>query len=49
MTRKKRFKPATLSDPDDAVELTDEFFETTELNKGNKIQTRGRPKTATTK
>ena len=49
MTGKKRSTPTISSDPDDAAELTAEFFETAELYKGNKIQTRGRPKAATTK
>ena len=49
MTTKKRSPPAIWSDPDDAAELTAEFFESADLYKGNKIQTRGRPKSATIK
>jgi len=49
MTAKKRSTPATWSDPDDAAPLTAEFFESAELYKGNKLQTRGRPKAAITK
>ena len=49
MTAKKRSTPAIWSDPDDAAELTAEFFESADLYKGNKIQTRGRPKAAITK
>ena len=49
MTAKKRSTPATWSDPDDAAPLTAEFFESAKLYKGNKLQTRGRPKAATTK
>ena len=49
MTVKKRSTPAIWNDPDDAVELTAEFFESADLYKGNKLQTRGRPKSATTK
>jgi uncharacterized protein (DUF4415 family) len=49
MTAKKRSTPTTWHDPDDAAELTVEFFESADLYKGNKLQTRGRPKAATTK
>ena len=49
MTAKKRSTPAIWSDPDDAAELTTEFFESADLYKGKKLQTRGRPKSATTK
>jgi len=49
MTVKKRSTPAIWSDPDDAAELTAEFFEAADLYKGNKLQARGRPKSATTK
>ena len=49
MTAKKRSTPATWSDPDDAAPLTTEFFDSADLYKGNKLQTRGRPKAATTK
>ena len=49
MTAKKSSTPAIWSDPDDAAELTAEFFESADLYKGNKIQARGRPKSAVTK
>jgi len=49
MTAKKRSTPTTWSDPDDASELTAEFFEFADLYQGNKIQARGRPKAAVTK
>ena len=49
MTAKKRSTPAIWNDPDDAAELTAEFFESADLYKGNKLQARGRPKSATTK
>ena len=43
--------PSTWVDPDDAPELTDEFFKDTEVFHGNTFvrRSRGRPKTATTK
>ncbi|MFA7679908.1 MAG: BrnA antitoxin family protein [Pigmentiphaga sp.] len=37
---------ATWVDPDDAPELTDEWFQTAELRDGNRIVRRGRPKSA---
>ena len=49
MTAKNRSTPAIWNDPDDAAELTTEFFESADLYKGNKLQTRGRPKSTTTK
>jgi uncharacterized protein (DUF4415 family) len=49
MTAKKRSTTATWSDPDDAAPLTAEFFESADLYKVNKIQSRGRPKAAQTK
>ena len=49
MTAKKRSIPAIWSDLDDAAQLTAEFFESADLYKGKKIQTRGRPKAAITK
>ena len=49
MTAKKRSTPAAWSDPDDAAPLNAEFFDSADLYKGNKLQTRGRPKAATTK
>lgn len=49
MTAKKRSTPATWNDPDDAPELTAEFFKAADLYEGEKVKTRGRPKAATTK
>jgi uncharacterized protein (DUF4415 family) len=49
MTAKKRSTPAIWNDPDDAPELTAEFFKSADLYEGNKLKTRGRPKAATTK
>jgi uncharacterized protein (DUF4415 family) len=49
MTAKKRSTPATWTDPDDAPELTAEFFKAADLYEGAKLKTRGRPKAATTK
>jgi uncharacterized protein (DUF4415 family) len=50
MTAKNDLRQLSVcSDPDDAAELTAEFFESTDLNKDNKIQTRKRPKAAITK
>ncbi len=45
-------KPATASDwtdPDDAPELTDEFFERADEFEGARLVRRGRPKAAATK
>jgi len=49
MTAKKRSTPATWTDPDDAPELTPEFFKAADLYEGAKLKARGRPKAATTK
>ncbi len=49
MTAKKRSTPATWSDPDDAPELTEEFFKHADQYEGGKLKPRGRPKAATTK
>ena len=49
MTAKKQSTTTTWVDPEDAPELTAAFFQEAKLNKGNKIQARGRPKAATTK
>jgi uncharacterized protein (DUF4415 family) len=49
MTAKKRSTPITWSDPDDAPELTDEFFKSADLYEGSKLKARGRPKAAMTK
>lgn len=44
MTAKKRSIPAIWSDPDDAPELTSEFFKSADLYEGSKLKVRGRPK-----
>ncbi len=49
MSAKKNSLPATLSDPDDAPELTAEFFKSADLYDGARLKARGRPKAATTK
>ena len=49
MTAKKQSTPATWVDPEDAPELTEDFFQSADLLKDHKIQVRGRPKAATTK
>jgi uncharacterized protein (DUF4415 family) len=49
MNAKKRSTPATWVDPDDAPELTKEFFKRADLFDGDKLVRRGRPKAATTK
>ena len=49
MTAKKPSTPITWSDPDDAPELTDEFFKSADLYEGGKLKARGRPKAAMTK
>ena len=49
MTAKKRSTPAIWNDPDDAPQLTAEFFQSADLYKGDKVQARGRPKAAFTK
>ncbi|MFZ2737316.1 MAG: BrnA antitoxin family protein [Burkholderiaceae bacterium] len=49
MTENKRVTPTTWTDPDDAPELTDEFFERADLYQGDKLVRRGRPKAAMTK
>ena len=49
MTAKKRSTPVTWNDPDDAPELTAEFFKAADLYEGAKLKTRGRPKAVTTK
>lgn len=40
---KKKSGLAAWTDPDDAPELTDEFFARAEIRRGNKIIRRGRP------
>jgi uncharacterized protein (DUF4415 family) len=49
MTAKKRSTADTWNDPDDAPELTTEFFKSADLYDGKKLKARGRPKAATTK
>jgi uncharacterized protein (DUF4415 family) len=49
MTAKKRSTPNTWSDPDDAPELTAEFFKSADLYEGDKLRGRGRPKSETPK
>lgn len=49
MTAKKRSTPAIWNDPDDAPQLTAEFFQFADLYKGDKVQARGRSKAAFTK
>jgi uncharacterized protein (DUF4415 family) len=44
MTAKKPSTPSTWVDPDDAPELTEEWFETADQYIGNKLVKRGRPK-----
>lgn len=43
MTESKRATKATWTDPDDAPELTDEWFEKADLYHGEKLVRRGRP------
>jgi uncharacterized protein (DUF4415 family) len=43
MPKKKKSGVAAWVDPDDAPELTDEFFERAEIRHGEKIVRRGRP------
>jgi uncharacterized protein (DUF4415 family) len=49
MTAKKRSTPATWNDPDDAPELTADFFKSADVYEGNQLKARGRPKSATPK
>jgi uncharacterized protein (DUF4415 family) len=49
MTAKKRSTPATWNDPDDAPELTADFFKTADVYEGHQLKARGRPKSATPK
>lgn len=44
MLANKRDTRSTWVDPDDAPELTEEFFEKADLYQGNKLIRRGRPK-----
>jgi uncharacterized protein (DUF4415 family) len=43
MPRKKKSGADAWTDPDDAPELTDEFFDRAEIRQGGKIIRRGRP------
>jgi hypothetical protein len=47
-TGEKHVSLATWVDPDDAAELTEEFFERTDQFDGQKLVRRGRPKAAVT-
>jgi uncharacterized protein (DUF4415 family) len=49
MTAKKRSTPAIWNDPDDAPELTAEFFKSADLYEGTKPKARGRPKAVSPK
>ncbi len=49
MTAKKPSTPATWTDPDDAPELTEAFFQAADQSQGATLKPRGRPKAATTK
>lgn len=43
MPKKKKSGKAVWSDPDDAPELTQEFFDRAEIRHGDKVIRRGRP------
>ena len=49
MNENKHATEASWTDPDDAPELTDEFFRQADEFKGSKLVRRGRPKAKTTK
>jgi len=49
MPANKRNTRSTWADPDDAPELTDEFFDRAALYHGDKLVRRGRPKSANPK
>ena len=49
MGKKKTATKREWIDPDDAPELTDEWFESADLYKGGKLVRRGRPKSDTPK
>jgi uncharacterized protein (DUF4415 family) len=49
MNANKHATPTGWVDPDDAPELTDEFFERADLFEGDKLVRRGRPKATVTK
>lgn len=44
MTANKPATPIASTDPDDAPELTDAFFDRADLHQGDKLIRRGRPK-----
>jgi len=46
MTENKQNTESDWVDPDDAPELTDEWFETADVYDGEKLISRGRPKSA---
>lgn len=46
MSASKKSTRTTWVDPDDAPELTDDFFQKAELRDGDKVVRRGRPKSA---
>ena len=49
MTAKKPSTPATWTDPDDAPELTEAFFQTADRYDGATLKPRGRPRAVSTK
>ena len=49
MSAKKPSTSSTWNDPDDAPELTEEFFKNADQYVGKKLVARGRPKASTTK
>jgi uncharacterized protein (DUF4415 family) len=49
MTAKKPTTPATWTDPDDAPELPEEFFQQADRYEGLLLKPRGRPRAASTK
>ena len=49
MPAKKPVSKSTWIDPDDAPELTEEWFQTADLYDGNKLVRRGRPPKAAPK
>jgi len=49
MSAKKSVTPSTLIDPDDAPELTNEWFQRADLHEGEKLLRRGRPPAEVTK
>jgi uncharacterized protein (DUF4415 family) len=49
MNAKKPTTPVTWTDPDDAPELSEAFFQKADRYEGTQIKPRGRPRAATTK